>query len=204
MFGFSRGAAQARVFCNWLDQILVGGKLAGVIVHLRFLGIMDTVASAGFWSSVGAAIIGTNGGHSGWADAEFLRIPASVNYCVHLVAMHELRRNFPLDTVTVEGVLPPNCREFAYPGTHSDVGGGYLPNELGISVGKNIYEGDALKLAQIPLNHMLECARGGCSCQYDESGRAGERLRPVRRRAATSNCLQAISRSRQSDCAATA
>jgi hypothetical protein len=39
------------------------------------------------------------------------------------------------------------------------VGGGYRPGALGISVGNGVREGDTLKLAQIPLNHMLECAR---------------------------------------------
>lgn len=158
IFGFSRGAAEARVFCHWLDDLLVDGKLAGIIVHFRFVGLMDTVASAGFWSSLVAGTTGLDGGHSGWADARFLRIPASVKNCVHMVAMHELRKNFPLDTITVDGVLPSHCQEFAYPGAHSDVGGGYQPGDLGISKGKDVYQGDALKLAQIPLNHMLECA----------------------------------------------
>lgn len=158
VFGFSRGAAEARVFCSWLNALLVDGKLAGMIVHFRFVGLMDTVASAGFWSSVVASTTGLNGGHSGWADSHHLRIPPSVKNCVHMVAMHELRKNFPLDTITVDGGLPPHCQEFAYPGTHSDVGGGYKPGELGISVGQDGHEGDALKLAQIPLNHMLECA----------------------------------------------
>lgn len=158
IFGFSRGAAEARVFCHWLDDLLIDSKLAGIIVHFRFVGLMDTVASAGFWSSVVASTTGLDGGHSGWADASFLRIPASVKNCLHMVSMHELRKNFPLDTITVNGKLPPHCQEFAYPGTHSDVGGGYKPGELGISVGKSAHEGDALKLAQIPLNHMLECA----------------------------------------------
>jgi hypothetical protein len=150
--GFSRGAAQARVFCSWLDAILSGGKLAGVIVHLRFLGVMDTVASAGFWASM------VGEGHGNWADPKYLRIPASVHNCVHFVAMHELRKNFPLDSITVEGELPLRCQEFAYPGAHSDIGGGYCPNAMGISVGQNNFEGDALKLAQIPLNHLLDCA----------------------------------------------
>ena len=158
VFGFSRGAAEARVFCSWLDELLADGKLAGVIVHLRFVGLMDTVASAGFWSGLAAATTGVNGGHSGWADSHFLRIPASVHNCVHMIAAHELRKNFPLDTITIDGVLPPHCLEFAYPGAHSDVGGGYAPCDLGISVGQNANESDALKLAQIPLNHMLECA----------------------------------------------
>lgn len=158
VFGFSRGAAQARVFCNWLDRILQNGKLAGVIVHLRFLGLMDSVASAGFWSSTVGNMLGMEHGHSGWAAPEFLRIPASVKNCLHMIAMHELRKNFPLDTVSVDGKLPPNCQEFAYPGAHSDVGGGYPPGALGVAVGNTPKEGDALKVAQIPLNHMLDCA----------------------------------------------
>lgn len=152
VFGFSRGAAQARVFCTWLERFLTNGKLAGVVIHFRFLGIMDTVASAGFWAKA------TGSGHGGWVDPAYLRIPSSVLNCVHMVAMHELRSNFPLDTVTLAGKLPANCCEFAYPGAHSDVGGGYLPSALGVSVGKDPIESDALKLAQIPLNHMYDCA----------------------------------------------
>lgn len=156
--GFSRGAAQARVFCSWLNDILTDGKLAGVMVHFRFLGLMDTVASAGFVSSVGAGLTGGDGGHSGWAEARYLRIPSSVRNCVHMVAVHELRKNFPLDTLTVDGKLPAHCQEFMYPGAHSDVGGGYAPGDLGIAFGPDPRIADGNKLAQIPLNHMLECA----------------------------------------------
>jgi hypothetical protein len=158
VFGFSRGAAEARVFCNWLDQLLIGGKLAGVPLRIRFVGLMDTVASAGFWSGATGSVTSGTGGHSGWASPEFLRLPGSVENCVHMVAMHELRRNFPLDEVGINGVMPAGCHEYAYPGAHSDVGGGYAPGQLGVSVGKNAVEGDALKLSQIPLNHMFECA----------------------------------------------
>jgi hypothetical protein len=70
-----------------------------------------------------------------------------------MVAMHELRRNFPLDEIGVDGKLQPGWVQHAYPGAHSDVGGGYRPGELGISVGD-----DSMKLSQIPLNHMLDCA----------------------------------------------
>lgn len=173
VFGFSRGAAQARVFCSWLDRLLKGGKLAGVVVHIRFLGIMDTVASAGFW----AKAVGT--GHGGWADPAYLRVPESVVNCVHMVAMHELRNNFPLDSVTRNGRMPPNCREFAYPGAHSDVGGGYLPSALGISVGKDAIESDALKLAQIPLNHMFDCAvKAGVPLSRDRARGKGTHYDP--------------------------
>jgi len=153
VFGFSRGAAQARVFCNWLDELLVQGRLAGVPVRYRFLGIIDTVASAGFFSGLSAALNSSTGGHGAWASGETLRIPASIPNCVHMVAMHELRRNFPLDEIGVDGKLPPGSVQFAYPGAHSDVGGGYMPGELGLAV-----RDDSRKLSQIPLNHMLECA----------------------------------------------
>jgi hypothetical protein len=75
-----------------------------------------------------------------------------------MVAMHELRRNFPLDEIGVDGKLQPGWGQHAYPGSHSDVGGGYKPGELGISVGSNPAHGDSLKLSQIPLNHMFDCA----------------------------------------------
>ncbi|SFD11028.1 Uncharacterized alpha/beta hydrolase domain [Collimonas sp. OK412] len=158
VFGFSRGAAEARVFCQWLDKLLVGGKLAGVIIRFRFVGLIDTVASAGVLGGLAGTIVNSTGGHDGWATAKDLRIPTSVENCVHMVAMHELRKNFPIDELGVDGVLPPHCQEFVYPGAHSDVGGGYEPGELGISVGNTLFESDALKLSQIPLNHMFDCA----------------------------------------------
>jgi len=70
-----------------------------------------------------------------------------------MIAMHELRRNFPLDEIGVDGKLQAGWIQHAYPGAHSDVGGGYRPGELGIAVGN-----DSMKLSQIPLNHMFECA----------------------------------------------
>lgn len=158
VFGFSRGAAEARVFCSWLDELLADGKLAGIIIHFRFVGLMDTVASAGFFSSVAAVVTGADGGHSGWADSRWLRIPTSVQNCVHMIAAHELRKNFPLDTITIGGDLPAHCQEYVYPGAHSDIGGGYAPGALGIAIDRDLHTADALKLSQLPLNHMLACA----------------------------------------------
>lgn len=158
VFGFSRGAAEARVFCSWLDKILHEGMLVDIKVRIRFLGIFDTVASAGFWNGVANSAINRTDGHSGWAAPEFLVVPKLVENCVHLLAMHELRKNFPLDEIGENGILPSGHVQLAYPGSHSDVGGGYSPGELGISVGKSELESDALKLSQIPLNHMFDFA----------------------------------------------
>ena len=156
VFGFSRGAAQARVFCTWLNELLTDGKLAGVIVQIRFVGLFDTVSSYGL---IGDKLANRTSGHSGWAKPTNLQMKKDyAHYCVHMVAMHEFRSHFPLDTIEVDGEPPSNSREFAYPGSHSDVGGGYAPGDLGIAVGSTPREGDALKLSQIALNHMYACA----------------------------------------------
>ena len=63
MFGFSRGAAQARVFCNWLtDALDSDSSLCGIPLQVDFLGIFDTVASVGLANS---SLVFD--GHGGWA-----------------------------------------------------------------------------------------------------------------------------------------
>ena len=158
IFGFSRGAATARVFCHWIQQVTRGGKIAGIPVRFRFLGLMDTVASVGVWDGATNAIFNRTGGHTDWAIPDHMLILPEVKNCIHMVAMHEIRKNFPLDQVAVGDVMPENCHEFAYPGSHSDVGGGYAPGDLGVAMGHSLEDGDTRKLSQIPLNHMFECA----------------------------------------------
>jgi len=151
VFGFSRGAAQARVFCNWLDECFEGETLAAVKTHIRFLGIFDTVAAVG----LGPAASRWINGHDDWGDAKNLRICPRVRHCEHYVAMHEQRQSFPLEDIQMPGdTMPPRCRQFRFPGMHSDVGGGYLPEEQGKNGGD-----DENKLARIPLNMMYEAAR---------------------------------------------
>lgn len=159
IFGFSRGATQARAFANWLqtlcrlDAQLCGAKkmsLGGFPVSFNFLGIFDTVASVGVGSTVSS-----QNGHGAWADADdSLRIPAGMK-CLHLVAAHELRRSFPLDSISVNGVVPAGCKEVVVPGVHSDIGGGYCPREQGRGSDHN---GDDM-LSRIPLIMMYKEAR---------------------------------------------
>lgn len=150
VFGFSRGAAQARTFCTWLDALFQGDRLAGVRAHIRFLGLFDTVSAVGF----GASATSFTDGHQGWGDAPYLRVPARVRHCEHYAAMHENRSAFPLEDIRQEGVMPPRTRQFRFPGMHSDVGGGYSPLDQGRGPGKQ----DSEKLSQIPLNRMFEAA----------------------------------------------
>jgi len=151
VFGFSRGAAEARAFCNWLDPFFKGGRLAGVVTHIRFLGLFDTVAAVG----LGASATPFTNGHQGWGDPQFMRVPPRVRHCEHYVAMHENRGAFPLEDLRVNGALPVSSfRQLRYPGMHSDVGGGYTPDEQGRPPGR----ADSDKLSQIPLNHMFDAA----------------------------------------------
>lgn len=166
IFGFSRGAAEARVFANWLknacdvpegmsfynprgDGIL---RLAGIKVDIDFMGLFDTVASAGIAQSVPGEAWD---GHGAWARKQDMEIPNYVSRCVHMVGAHEVRGSFPLDLI--DG---PNYEEIVYPGVHSDVGGGYKPAEQGRGAK------DSDKLSQIPLCDM-----------YREAVQAGVPLR---------------------------
>ncbi|WP_374992560.1 T6SS phospholipase effector Tle1-like catalytic domain-containing protein [Paraburkholderia sp. SARCC-3016] len=118
---------------HWPCHTALDGESAPL--HIRFLGLFDTVESIGLPA------------HN-LSDLR-LRIPEQVERCVHLVAGHELRACFPLTSV---GNGSARCEEIVLPGVHSDVGGGYQPDEQGRSD----------KLARIALNRMrLEAAISG-------------------------------------------
>ena len=165
-FGFSRGATQARAFQNWmLTMCRFDAKLrrsshqmtlGGFPVIFDFLGLFDTVASVGAGNSLGnVPVLSYFDGHGSWADAESsLRVAHGIP-CVHLVAAHELRRSFPLDSISVKGVLPPKTWEIVLPGVHSDLGCGYAPMEQG----KGTDESGADMIARIPLVVMYRMAR---------------------------------------------
>lgn len=129
VFGFSRGAAQARAFCNWFFELCEkkdgAYTLAGIPVRIYFLGIFDTVASVGL-----ANLVSITEGHMAWAD-DNMHINSAVEQCVHFVAAHEIRACFPLDSARRGPSYPANCKEVIYPGAHSNVGGGYMPNAQG-------------------------------------------------------------------------
>ena len=134
VFGFSRGAAQARTFVNWLYEVCKqeggGWTFAGIPIRTQFLGIFDTVASVGLANLLDDGVLA---GHQSWAD-NTQEIHSAVEQCAHFVAGHEVRACFPLDSVRVKSTYPPNAIEVMYPGSHSDVGGGYAPGDLGVSL----------------------------------------------------------------------
>ena len=160
VFGFSRGAAQARVFANvlkYLSDAPGSDLIVGIPIYLQFLGVFDTVASLGpFLNSFNVGNLHggastTFDGHSVWATPQNLAAPAGVR-SVHFVAAHEQRRAFPLDLMAGASV------EHIYPGVHADVGGGYNPREEGRSLDPKA--GDML-------------ARIACMNMYRQARRAG-------------------------------
>ena len=194
IFGFSRGATEARAFALRLHRRMEGSGTTWRLkdkrypLRIYFMGLFNTVASVGVSNTMrnpekrrafrgaGAAIPGLGPlagpalvdavldhsealkGHNGWA-AE-LRIPPSVEQCLHYTAAHEVRESFPLDTVRVAvsskaatpSIYPASCTEVVYPGMHSDVGGGYAPGEQGRS------SKIEAQLSQVPLLHMYRKA----------------------------------------------
>lgn len=174
VYGFSRGAAQARTFCNWLQKLVTNTELsgatnyrfAGLPISIQFLGLFDTVAAVGLADSVPFAA-----GHMSWADGTMrlpdddTRLPEDQRFlerCVHLTSAHEQRASFPLDSIRrcdrlADGSINKNgasryranTEEFMYPGMHSDVGGGYPPGDQGKAPAEQ-----GLLMSQIPLHHM--------------------------------------------------
>ncbi|RCW77960.1 DUF2235 domain-containing protein [Paracoccus lutimaris] len=108
VFGFSRGAVAARDFANGVkDQEFSYGSTN---IRTKFLGLFDKVSFMG------------SGGNTGNHEGVYLNTSGNVSeIIVHITAKDEIRRYFPL-TLTMSG------ERIEMVGSHSDIGGGYLPN----------------------------------------------------------------------------
>nr|WP_223960301.1 DUF2235 domain-containing protein [Burkholderia diffusa] len=177
VIGFSRGAASARAFVYKLvNEWAPNGKLPEVKderalekavsarplpYQVNFVGLFDTVASVGLPDSFRTALnLEKLDGHAHFASNGGLAIPASVRRCVHAFSIHEQRMSFPLDSIR-EGTSYAGGevrREIAYPGVHSDVGGGYGPGEQGKGCDRSGTGMDERKLSQIALHDMYIAA----------------------------------------------
>ena len=129
IFGFSRGAAAARHFASRVfsqDRTIVSAIKAGLGDvafsgtpggKTRFLGIFDTVAA------IGTPVNGLNPHSADTGEVNLLLRPGVAEKVFHITAQHECRFNFALNSVK------PAWPELALPGVHSDIGGGYNPDE---------------------------------------------------------------------------
>ncbi len=125
VIGFSRGAAEARVWINLLakklkdDTYTVDGKAR--CINLRFEGLWDTVPHLGKI-------------HGDEPNYDF-SIPAAVKYAVQAVALNEHRgtwADFDLRSImeSPDESSSANRIEKGFIGSHSDIGGSYGTGDL--------------------------------------------------------------------------
>lgn len=127
-FGFSRGAAAARHFIYKVlfnerhrlrDRLIRRGYTVNNVT-VNFIGLFDTVAAHG-------------GSHSN--DTRTLQLDAirHAQRVVQLASADEHRENFPLTNIDAAG---SSGLQIFLPGTHSDIGGGYVDHseEVGLRI----------------------------------------------------------------------
>lgn len=180
VYGFSRGAAQARTFANWLQALTrcqgsngkVEYRFAGLPISIEFLGICDTVAAVGLADSTPFAA-----GHMDWADGT-MRLPDEaaeqcmdtslpedchfLKRCVHLVSAHEQRASFPVDSIRRRPKDANGKRDTSKPSSYRNGTVEYLYPGMHSDVGGGYPPGDQGKamagmshlLSQIPLQHL--------------------------------------------------
>ena len=196
VYGFSRGAAEARTFVNWLQTLVrckatngsVEYRLAGLPISVNFLGICDTVAAVGIADSTPFAA-----GHMDWADGT-MRLPDDdgsncqdttlpddchfLRRCVHLVSAHEQRGSFPLDSIRRRPKTADGRRDTQQPSSYRHDTFEYLYPGVHSDVGGGYSPGDQgkavsgteLLLSQIPLHHLYaEAFKAGAPLQVPES-----------------------------------
>ncbi len=159
IFGFSRGAAMARLLAKKINDNGIPESINVVIapksnqetmvveqqmaemtniprepkhpVKIEFLGVWDTVSSFGFFPVLRRMFLGEQ------KDIFTGRtIAGNIKKAVHLVAIDETRNPFTPSLMNTE----PRVHEVWFPGVHADLGGGY--KEDGI--------------AQVSLHYMLK------------------------------------------------
>ncbi|KAA0988562.1 DUF2235 domain-containing protein [Pseudomonas sp. ANT_J12] len=192
VYGFSRGAAQARTFANWLqtltrcqgDSGVMEYRFAGLPLSIEFLGLCDTVAAVGLADSAPFAA-----GHMGWAD-DTMRLPEDLitasldttvpedrhflKRCVHLVSAHEQRASFPLDSIRRRPKKIDGQRDTEAPSGYRDNTVEYFYPGVHSDVGGGYSPKDQGKavagtnelLSQIPLHHLYaEAFKAGAPLQ---------------------------------------
>ena len=143
IFGFSRGAASARLFARdlaargFVDKVTIGSRYCRVRnsgdlrldvwdLVLRWSttlipGNQMPIAFLGVWDTVPTNVPST--------PADWV-LPATVARAVHCMAMDENRNLFVPTLLSYPPERSSTVKEVWFPGAHSDVGGGYYHDAL--------------------------------------------------------------------------
>jgi len=126
VFGFSRGAATARLFCSFLNK----NPIRGSTPKVALLGVFDTVCeSFPIFGGVGVSDspdILDSPDALGFDEKEHGKVPDNVAKVVHLVSIDDYRQPFTPTLFKQD----PKVTEIWCPGVHSDIGGGYYNDGL--------------------------------------------------------------------------
>lgn len=115
IFGFSRGAATARLFASYLQK----NNINGVVPKVAFLGVFDTVVeSLAFGTSEDIKCVDV--------DRKSSSLPNIVEKAVHFVSIDDNRNPFKPTLFNEDS----RVTEIWCPGIHSDVGGAYYHDGL--------------------------------------------------------------------------
>lgn len=157
VFGFSRGAAAARVFLDeiskkaypssvkfkkkggYLGYYLAKNNIKVGLVKVRFLGLFDTV------SSYSASFSPTPDFDNDTTEIELHNL-AKAKTVLHFVATDEHRNNFSLTKTRVG-------KEKEFPGVHSDIGGSYNDGEEVVEIIEKNYKENLEKLSEKLVNN---------------------------------------------------
>jgi uncharacterized protein (DUF2235 family) len=143
IFGFSRGAASARLFARdlaangFVDKVTIGSRYCRVKnsgdlrldvwdLVLRWSqtlipGNQIPIAFLGVWDTVPTNVSATA---ADWV------VPATVGRAVHCMAIDENRNLFVPTTLSYPSERSATMKEVWFPGAHCDVGGGYYCDAL--------------------------------------------------------------------------
>ena len=162
VFGFSRGATCARMFCHYVNGDLNLTKSYKELTRLKksyltqfkatnrkvsFLGIYDTVSSIGINYDNNNIEYGLYSPNESW-----------VEHTCHICAIDEFRDHFRLTDVGKS--IYENAIEIYLPGCHSDIGGGYKDGnekmriKYGVKIPQNILGvslKDSVKFKLLPI-----------------------------------------------------
>ena len=141
IFGFSRGAAIARLLARCIDQKGAPRKIWSLRLFGRHWTIWSSdkkqhdvpIAVLGCWDTVGAFGVAKKiaGIDFGKVNAfKDLSIPDNVKQAYHLVALDEQRDSFAPNLMDPDPLTPERIIEVWFSGDHSNVGGSWATDKL--------------------------------------------------------------------------